>query len=222
MLERLTGYPVWLINDGSAFTLAEAILGAGRGAPTVVAFTLGTGIGGGIAINGKLHLGLGGTAGELGHQTVDPNGPLCVCGSRGCLEVFASGPAIAAMGARAVIQRLTTRIGELAGNDLDRITPETVMQAAEAGDMVARDILEQAGAYLGLGLANCANILCPDRVIIGGGASQLGEWLLAPAREMVKQHCRVVPAERIQILLSVLGNNAGIVGAAVWASQQPN
>lgn len=220
MLERLTGYPAWLINDGSAFTLAEAILGAGRGTPTMVAFTIGTGIGGGIVINGKLHLGLGGTAGELGHLIIDPNGPLCVCGSRGCLEVFASGRAIAAMGVSAVIQRLTTQIGQLAGHDLNRITSATVMQAAEAGDAVARDILDRAGKYLGLGIANCANIVCPDRVIIGGGASQLGEWLLAPAREVVRQHCRVVPTERMQIVLSELGNKAGIVGAAVWASQQ--
>lgn len=219
-LRDATSYPVHIINDARAFTLAEATWGAGRSARTTVCLTLGTGIGGGITIDGKLHMGLDGTAGEVGHQTIDPNGPPCGCGNRGCLEAFASGPAIATLGIKAVLQGATTKIGELAGYDLNRITPETIMQAAEAGDLVAREILDRVGSYLGTGIANLITILSPDRVILGGSVARLGEWLLAPVRATVRQRCHATPIERVQITLAALGGDAGIIGAAVWASQQ--
>ena len=220
ILQDATNYPVHIINDARAFTLAEATWGAGRGARTTVCLTLGTGIGGGITIDGKLHMGLDGTAGEVGHQTIDPNGPPCGCGNRGCLEAFASGPAIAALGIKAVLQGATTSIGELVDYDLNRITPETIMQAAEAGDPIAREILDRAGGYLGTGIANLITILSPDRVILGGSVARLGEWLLAPIHTTVRQRCHATPVERVQITLAALGGDAGILGAAVWASHQ--
>jgi len=216
-LSQRTGYPTFLVNDARAFTLAEATCGAGRGARTVVGLTLGTGIGGGIAIDGRLLWGLDGSAGEIGHQTIDPDGPPCGCGNRGCLEAFASGPALAALGIRAVLQGLTTQIGALVEQDLNRITPETIRRAAEAGDEVAREILERVGGYLGIGIANVMAILSPDRVIIGGGVARLGEWLLAPARATVLERCRSIPVDRAQIVPAVLGGDAGIIGAAMWA-----
>ena len=220
MLAEATGYPVALINDARAFILAEATWGAGRGARNVAGLTVGTGIGGGIVIEGRLYMGLDGTAGEVGHQTIDPDGPPCGCGNRGCLEAFASGPAIAALGVRAVLQGMTTRIGALAEHDLNRITPETIMRAAEEGDEVAREILRRAGNYLGTGVANLATILSPDRVIIGGGVARLGEWLLEPVRATLRQRCHAVPVDRIEVVRAALGDDAGVVGAAVWAFQR--
>src|ERR687886_1129538 len=220
ILTRLSGYGVAMINDARAFTLAEATVGAGRGARTVVGLTLGTGIGGGIAIDGRLHLGIDGTAGEVGHQTIDPAGPPCGCGNRGCLEAFASGPAITALGIKAVLQGLTTRIGTLAEHDLNRITPETIWQAAEEGDEVASEILERVGGYLGVGIANLVSILSPDRVVIGGGVARLGERLLGPVRAQVRARCNATPIDRVWVGPAALGPEAGVVGAAIWAVQR--
>jgi glucokinase len=222
LLSEQTGIPTVLINDARAFVLAEAAFGAGRGAQTVVGLTIGTGIGGGIAIDGRLHLGIDGTAGEVGHMTLDPNGQPCGCGNCGCLETFASGPAITTLGVRAVAHGSTTRIGELAGYDLNRITPQLIMLAADEGDAVAREILARAGAYLGVGVANLVTILSPDRVILGGSVARLGEWLFGPVREAVRQRVHAVPVARVQIVPASLGGDAGVIGAAVWASQMKN
>jgi len=219
-LKRAIDRPIWLINDARAFVLAEATFGAGRGANTVVGLTIGTGIGGGIAIGGRLHLGIDGTAGEVGHMTIDPHGQPCGCGNRGCLETFASGPSIATLGMRAALMGVPTRIGELAGHDLNTITPEIILQAAEAGDDVAGDILGRAGAALGVGVANLVTVLSPDCVILGGSVARLGEWLFAPVRAAVRERCRAIPVEQVRIVPAVLGGNAGSIGAAVWASQK--
>jgi glucokinase len=134
-------------------------------------FAIGTGVGGGLVINNQLHLGIGGTGGELGHQTIEADGPVCGCGNRGCLEVFASGPAIAAAGAKAVMQGLTTNIGELVDYDLNRITPEVIAEAARQGDRVAQEIYTQAGTYLGIATANVLVSVGPRKVVIAGGVA---------------------------------------------------
>jgi glucokinase len=216
-LTEMTGLRTSLINDARAFTLAEATWGAGRGAYTVVGMTLGTGIGGGIAIGGRIHLGTDGSAGEVGHMTIEPEGADCGCGNRGCLETLTSGPAITALGVKAVLQGLTTKIGALVGQDLNRITPETIMRAAEDGDEVACKILNRVGANLGIGIASLVTILNPNRVVIGGGVARLGDWLLGPAREEVRIRCHVTPLETLKIVPAALGENAGLVGAAMWA-----
>lgn len=218
-LQRAIDRPTWLINDARAFVLAEAVLGAGNGAQTVVGLTIGTGIGGGIAIGGRLHMGIDGTAGEVGHMTIDPYGQPCGCGNLGCLETFASGPAITTLGIRAVVHGGTTRIAELVEHDIRRITPETILRAAEMGDTVACEILGRAGDALGVGVANLVTILSPDRVVLGGSVARLGKWLFDPVREAVKQRCRAIPVERVQIVPAALGGDAGVVGAAIWASQ---
>lgn len=218
-LQRLTGSPVTLINDARAFVLAEATFGAGRGAQTVVGMTIGTGIGGGVVIDGRLRLGLDGTAGEVGHQIIDYNGPLCGCGNRGCLEAFASAATIAAHGMKAVRHGWTTSLRELAGGDLNAITPELIAVAAEAGDAVAGRILDEAGFYLGIGVANLVTLFSPDAVVIGGGVAGAGERLLTAIRETVQQRARVTPLERVRIVPAGLGGRAGLIGAAVWAGQ---
>lgn len=144
-IQKGTTLPTVILNDVRAITFGEWRFGAGQGVDTMACFAIGTGIGGGLVINRQLHLGFGGTAGELGHITVDVNGPRCGCGNYGCVEVFASGPAIAAMGIKAVVQGWTTQIGTLVDYDLNRITPEVIARAARNGDAIAREIFEIAG-----------------------------------------------------------------------------
>jgi glucokinase len=214
--ERL-GRPTVLVNDARAFTLAEATLGAARGAQTVVGVTLGTGIGGGVVLGGRLHLGLDGTAGEVGHMIVDPHGTPCGCGSFGCLEAYASGPALITLGIKAIRQGRTTSLRDLIGGDLNALTPELIVHGANQGDAIAREVLDQVGYWLGVGVANLITLFSPDAVVIGGGVAAAGEWLLRPVREVVLRRCLVTPTERVKIVLAELAGEAGVIGAAVWA-----
>lgn len=209
--------PVALINDARAITLGEWVFGAGQGADTLACFAIGTGIGGGLVLNGRLHLGIGGTAGEFGHQVVEMDGLPCGCGGRGCLELYASGPAIAAMGVKAVMHGHTTRIGEMVGYNLNRITAEVVVQAAREGDRIATEILQRAGTYLGIAVSNVVGTVSPQRVIFAGGVAQAGDLLLNPLLKTVSERVHVVPVNQIEFSLSSLGTTAGLVGAALWA-----
>lgn len=216
-IEASTGLPTCLINDVRAMTLGEWKHGAGRGVDTIACFAIGTGVGGGLVINGRLHLGIDGTAGELGHQIIDMNGPLCGCGSRGCLEVYASGPAIAAMGVKAVMQGMTTSIGKLVDYDLNRITSKVIYQAAILGDAIALSIFEQAGYCLGVAVSNMLVSVGPRKVVIGGGVAQAGDLLLEPIRKTVRDLVHIMPTSQVEIVPATLGTHAGLIGAAVWA-----
>jgi glucokinase len=219
LLSNLTKLPVALINDARAMTLGEWKFGAGRGVDTAC-YTLGTGIGGGLVINGRLHLGVNGQAGELGHMTIDVNGPRCGCGNRGCIEAFASGPAIAAMGMKAVVQGQTTLIAEMAGGDLNCITPELICEAANSGDAVAREIYEFAGMMIGAGIANIVIAVNPRRVVIGGGVAASGDLILDPIRRSLHDRLFLTDADQVEVVPAQLGNNAGLIGAAYWARLQ--
>jgi glucokinase len=213
-----TGLPTALLNDVRSITNGEWRFGAGRGVDTIAVFAVGTGIGGGLVVNGQLHLGIGGTGGELGHTMIDFNGPRCGCGNNGCLEAYASGPAIAAMGMKAVSQGLTTQIGDLCNYDLNRITPELIAKAAEAGDEIAREIYEQAGFSIGIAAANICASIGPRRIIIGGGVAQAGDLLLEPIRRTILERVRIMPVEKVEVVPSQLGDNAGVIGVACWAA----
>lgn len=219
-ITKLTDLPVALLNDVRSITYGEWLFGAGRGVDTLAVFAIGTGIGGGLVINGQLHLGIGGTAGELGHTTIDFNGPRCGCGNYGCLEAFASASAIAAMGIKAVAQGLTTSIGDLCEYDLNAITPELIADAAQAGDKIAMDVYEQAGFYLGIAAANVCVSLGPRRIVIGGGVSQAGDLLLNPIRRTLRERVTIMPIEQVEVVQSQLGNNAGIIGVACWMANK--
>lgn len=219
-LQGHTDLPVRIINDARAMTVGEWKFGAGKGVDTVACYTLGTGIGGGLIINNRLHLGIGGSAGELGHVTIDMNGPKCGCGANGCVEAYASGPAIAAMGIKSVVQGATTRIAELAENDLNRITPELICQAAIAGDSTAKEIYEFAGFCIGVAVASIVTAINPRRIVIGGGVAAAGEVILDPIRRTVQTRVCLTDLKHVQVVLAELGNNAGLIGAAVWAQQQ--
>ncbi len=216
-IETGIGLPTHFINDVRSMTLAEWTFGAGKGVDTVACFAIGTGIGGGLVVNGQLHLGVNGTAGELGHQIIDMNGPKCGCGSRGCLEAFASGPAIAAMGIKAVVQGMTTNIGALADFDLNKITPKLIYEAAMQGDEIANDIFKRAGFYIGIAVASTLAAVGPRKVVIGGGVAQAGELLLEPIRKTVRERFHVVPTKEFEIVQAALGADAGLIGAALWA-----
>lgn len=215
-----TGLPTYLLNDVRAITFGEWKFGAGRGATTMAVFAIGTGIGGGVVINNQLHLGLDGTAGELGHTMIDFNGPLCGCGNHGCLEMYASSPAIAAAGLKAVVQGWTTKIGELAGYDLNKISAKTVSTAAKMGDPVAMEIYEKVGFYLGIAISNTILNIAPDKIVIGGGGVRAGDLLLDPIRRTVKERVRMVNVDKVSIVPAELGDNGGVIGAALWAYQR--
>ena len=220
IIEEQVQLPVALINDVRAITLGEWTFGAGRGADTVACLAIGTGIGGGVIVNGQFHLGIGGTAGEFGHHVVEADGFPCGCGGKGCLELYASGPAIAAMGVKEVMHGHTTRIGELVNQDLNRIDAGVVVQAAREGDPIATAILQRAGMYLGIAVGNILGVISPERVIFGGGVSVAGEVLLGPIVQTIKERVHVVPLDKVQFVLAELGINGGLVGAALWAKRR--
>jgi glucokinase len=215
----MAGLPTALLNDVRSITYGEWSFGAGRGVDTVAVFAIGTGVGGGLVVNGQLHLGIGGTGGEIGHTTIDFNGPRCGCGNYGCLEAYASAPAIAAMGMKAVSQGLTTRISELCEYDLNRITPKLIAQAALDGDEIAKDIYERAGLYIGIAAANMCVALGPRRIIIAGGVSRAGNLLLDPIRRTIRERVTVMPVDQVEVVQSQLGDNAGVIGVACWVAK---
>ncbi|HET8754918.1 MAG TPA: ROK family protein [Solirubrobacteraceae bacterium] len=195
---ELLGLPVTLVNDVRALTLAELRLGAGRGASDLVCIALGTGVGGGVVIGGRVHLGLG-HAGEIGHTTVDPDGPLCGCGNRGCLDRMASAESIAAAAGQATVQ--------------------AAADAARAGDEAAIAAFARAGEYVGRVLASAIVLLWPERVVVGGGVADAGELLLGPIRAEIRRRACVAPVDDIAVVAAQLGPHAGAVGAALWAAE---
>lgn len=219
-ITRLMDLPTAILNDVRAITLGEWRFGAGQGVDTVAVFAIGTGIGGGLVLNGQLYLGINGTGGELGHMVIDYNGPRCGCGNYGCVEAFASGPAIAMMGVRAVAQGLTTNIGEMCAYDLNRITPKLIALAAESGDEVALDIYNTAGFYLGVAASSICAAFTPRRIIVTGGVSRAGKLLLEPMDRTMRARVHVMQVEQVELVRGQLGNNAGVIGAAVWAADR--
>ena len=187
--------PTVLINDARAVALAELRLGAGRGARSLLGITLGTGVGGGVVIDGGLHFGHDGTAGEIGHQTILPDGPLCGCGNYGCLEALCRASAISAACGCASVEEAVAR--------------------ARAGDDRARAGLEQIGRYLGLGISNAVVLITPDVVVIGGGAAGAGDLLLDPIRVELRKRIHVTNVDQVRLVLTELGPWAGAIGAAI-------
>lgn len=217
LIDSQTGLSAFLINDVRSITLAEWKFGAGRGSSSMICFAIGTGIGGGVVINDQLLMNYGGTTGELGHTIIDPNGPQCGCGNHGCLEAYASGPAIAAMGIKAVMQGRTTLIGEIVEFDLNKITPEVIAQAAGQGDQIAQEIYDYVGKIIGIAAANISIATGPEIIVIGGGVAAAGDLLLKPIRKTIQERIFVMPKEKIKVVTAELGDEAGILGSALWA-----
>ena len=218
--DRLPGRLIVIENDANFAVLAEHRLGAARGYRHVVMVTLGTGIGGGIVLDGRVQVGSAGFAGEIGHMVVDPAGPPCPCGRRGCWERFASG---AGLGVRAREAALAGRLGEvvrLAGGDPESVRGEDVSAAAAAGDPAAGRVIEEVGWWVGFGLANLAAVLDPECFVLGGGVARAGDLLVEAARATFGE--LVEGAERRPLAVIVpaaFGDRAGAVGAALAARQ---
>ncbi len=210
----------FIINDASAAALGEHRLGVGRGTSNMVYLTVSTGIGGGIITDGRLYQGENGCAGELGHMTIDVGGPTCSCGRDGCLEALASGGAIAREAVRRISGGEPSELMELVGGNLEAITAEEVARAARGGDRLASDIIFRAAFYLGVGLVNLIHIFNPAVIAIGGGLSKMGDQLLEPARRVVAERAFKFCERGVRIVTARLGDDAGVLGAAVYAAEK--
>lgn len=218
-IHEVTGLQTALINDVRAFTFGELELGSAKGYETAICYAVGTGIGGGIVTHGRVNLGLGGAGGELGHMVVDPQGPRCGCGNRGCAEAFATGPAIIGEANRRISQRATTILHELIDNDLNRMSVDIVERAAARGDVVAIEVLDNAGYYLGLAVANAIAAIAPEVVILGGGNCKPGGIFWNAIERTARAHCHVTEIDRIVFKPASLGYDAGVIGAAIWGKK---
>ena len=219
-IEAGVGLPTTLDNDANCATLGESWIGAARGGRAVVGMTIGTGIGGGLVVDGRLWHGASDLAGEIGHTTIDLHGRRCKCGNYGCLEAYASGTNIAERARERVANDGDSEILRLAGGKPERITAATVYEAARAGDDAALDVVKETAAFLGAGVANLLNTFNPDVVVIAGGVTQAGDALFEPLRAEARRRafksafdaCRIVPGE--------LEGAAGVVGAVATFRQQ--
>ena len=210
------GLPVIVDNDANAAAWGERAFGTARGSDNVVMLTLGTGIGSGIVVDGRLVRGHTGAGAELGHTVVNPDGPLCNCGLRGCLEQFASGQAIARMGMQAVQEDPNSSIIAFSGS-LDGITAEHVAKAARQLDEPARAVMREAGRYLGIGMSNVANLFDPEIIVLTGGVLRAGEPFLGPARDTLVAMTDAQRRRPMRLDKSSLDRDTGILGAAALA-----
>ena len=213
-ISERVGLPATLDNDANCATVGEWWQGAARGARHVVGITIGTGIGGGLIIDGRLFHGASDVAGEIGHTTIELNGRYCMCGNYGCLEAYASGPAIATRAREVLVRELTeSLLPRLVNGDLDRLTAQTVYDAAKSGDAVANEIVRDTARYLGVGIANLLNIVNPDVVVVAGGVTQAGDALFGPLRAEVRRRAFRPAVEGARIVPGGLPGTAGVVGA---------
>ncbi|MBI2080134.1 MAG: ROK family protein [candidate division NC10 bacterium] len=214
LLEEKVDVPVTLENDANAAAFAEYWLGAGRGVGSLVCLTLGTGVGSGIVLDGKLWRGASGAAGEAGHMTVEADGERCGCGRRGCLEAYASATAIIRDARAALARGEATALRKKFGAHPEALTAKDVSDAASAGDAVARRLIERAGRYLGVGLGTLVNLLNPDLITLAGGLVAAGELLLRPALAELDQRAFPALRRRTRVAFSALADTAGMLGAA--------
>ncbi|HEY6827661.1 MAG TPA: ROK family protein [Gemmatimonadaceae bacterium] len=218
--ERLN-LPATLDNDANCATVGEWWQGAAKGASNVIGMTIGTGIGGGLILDGKLFHGASDVAGEIGHTTIDLNGRHCKCGNYGCLEAYASGPAIATRAREVLVREETASLlPSLVGGRLESITAETVYRAAQQGDAVASEIVRDTARYLGTGIANLLNILNVDVVVVAGGVTQAGDALFVPMQAEVRRRAFRPAVDATRIVPGILPGTAGVVGAVATFKMQ--
>src|SRR3954468_2232490 len=220
-VQNRLGIPTILDNDANCATLGEWWQGAARGGNTVVGMTIGTGVGGGVIIDGKLHHGASDVAGEIGHTTIDLNGRHCKCGNYGCLEAYASGPAIATRAREVLVREETASLlPALVDGQLERITAELVYRAAKQGDAVANEIVRDTARYLGVGIANLLNTINADVVVVAGGGTAAGDALFVPLRAEVRRRAFRSAVEATRIDAGSLPGTAGVVGAVATFKMQ--
>jgi len=212
--ERLNK-PVYLENDANAAAYGEVMAGAAKGCENVVVITLGTGVGGGILVNGKIITGSSYCGGELGHMGMVYDGEPCSCGRKGCVEAYCSATALIRQTKRKMQETPDSLMWQVVGGDIEKVNGRTSFDAMEKGDKAAKEVVDQYIRYLGFAVCSIINLLQPEMLLIGGGISKQGEVLLAPIREMMLKETFCKEPERNTILAAAtLGNNAGIIGAA--------
>ncbi|HEX2925352.1 MAG TPA: ROK family protein [Ruminiclostridium sp.] len=216
-LQKYINLPVYVNNDANVAAYAETLYGAAKDAATAVAVTIGTGIGGGVVVDGRILSGFNNAASELGHMVVDMDGEECSCGRRGCWEVYASATACIKMTRKAAEENPYSLINNLVNGDLSAVDAKTVFDAAKQGDDTAQKVVSQYIKNIGEGLANIINIFQPEVIVIGGGVCKEGEYLLAPLRKYIEEHTFAASQgiKTAQLKTAQMGNDAGIVGAAM-------
>jgi len=220
IIQEKLGKKTFLINDANAAALGEFYFGAARGARNFIYITISTGIGGGIVIDGKIYSGAIGAAGEVGHMTVDDDGPICNCGNRGCWETLASGTALAREARHRIEEGVRTSILEYADGDVEKVNPQVINSAARQGDSLAKELIGRTGYYVGVGLANLVNIFNPELIVIGGGLSNIGDMLFEPAFKVAGERAYKEAFQAVRFASAELGRNSGVLGAAAFALQE--
>lgn len=213
-LQEQTGLTSFVVNDARSFVLTESLLGAGRGFKHVFGVILGTGVGGGFVLDGKLQLGKG-WAGEFGHFIIDPNGVRCGCGSVGCLETVASASALVASTVRPFLHGRTPVLHELVRGDLNAVSAQLIAEAAQKGDEGCVESFDRLSYSLGTALSSIATLLAPERIIIGGGLSKALDLILPGIQHAFERHARVVPTLPSVVVAEL--QNPGVIGAALYA-----
>lgn len=218
MLQTHLGRPVLLENDANAAALGEYVAGAGKGSRSMVAITLGTGVGGGVVLDGKLYTGFNYAGMEVGHIVIEYNGRLCTCGRRGCFETYASATAIIKRARESMEGAKESLLWTLCGGDPLKVEARTVFDAAERGDALARELVGEYEGYLACGVTNLVNIFQPEVFCVGGGVAGAGEKLLGPVRAILEREDYARDSrQRTRLVPAMLGNDAGIIGAAFLA-----
>jgi glucokinase len=213
IIQRKYDVPVYLDNDANLAALGEYYFGGVGGVANLIYVCIGTGIGGGIIIGGQLYHGASGSAGEIGHMTIDINGIRCPCGNSGCWETLASGTALAREAIKQIKAGAQTSIVDFADGQLDKVSAHRVFLAAKDGDRLAKEMISQTGYYLGIGLVNLVNIFNPQLILIGGGLARMGQMLIQPATKVVNERAYELPARAASIELARLGADAEALGA---------
>jgi glucokinase len=217
-LESAFGVPTFLENDVNAMAYGEWRRGAGRGTRHMLCLALGTGVGGGLILDGRLYRGAHGAAGELGHTTLDMHGPQCSCPNVGCLERHIGSEYIAARAReKLAASEQASSLRELPG---EKLTPGVLDRAAEAGDVVAAQVFEEVGTLLGQGLVSLVNVFDPERVVLGGGVLKAGAKLIEPAQRVLRSRAMSVPARHVELVAAALGDDAALIGATLLAAER--
>jgi len=219
LLQKRLRLPVRVDNDVNVMTLAEWKHGAGQGTRNLICITLGTGVGGGLVLDGRLYRGWGGAAGEIGHMPLGEKGRRCSCGGKACLERQVGNSEILDWVRHQLKSGTKSRIRRLVGNRLGLITPELIDQAAALGDPLAQRTWERVGQKIGIILAGVVNLLNPERIVVGGGISKAGRWLFKPMRESLQQR-KMAGIPSVPIVPARLGSDAGVIGAALLAQDK--
>ncbi|NLJ87943.1 MAG: ROK family protein [Epulopiscium sp.] len=214
-LQQYINIPIYLENDANCAALGEAVAGAAKEYNSSVTVTLGTGIGGGIIIDGKIYSGSFNAGGEIGHHVIVVDGEQCTCGRKGCWEVYASATALIRESKIAAIRHPESQLNSMVNGEINRINAKTPFDAAQNGDKVASEVIDNYFKYLGAGIVNMVNILQPEVVIIGGGISGQGEYLLKPLRDILDRDAYGLGPAKTKLKVAELGNDAGIIGAAM-------